>query len=64
LPNSWPGNQASSTAGTSSAHGNNTGAPASPTTTVRGLTARTRRISSSCRCRPRWIPPASSESSA
>ena len=34
LPNSWPGNPASSTAATSSAHGSSTGAPALTTTTV------------------------------
>ena len=37
LPTPGPGNQVSSTAGTSSAHGSSTGAPALTTTTVRGL---------------------------
>ena len=43
------GNQATSTAGTSSIQGSSTGAPAFTTTTVRGLTAATRRTSSSWR---------------
>ncbi len=55
-PISWPPNQASRIAGTSSAHGSSTGAPALTTTTVRGFAAATRRTSSS------WRPGSASES--
>ena len=46
---SWPPNQHCSTAPRRPAHDRSTGAPALTTTTVRWLTAATRRISSSCR---------------
>ena len=48
-PNSWPGYQAWSTAGTRSSHGIATGLPALSTTIVRGLAAATASTSSSWR---------------
>ena len=48
-PPSWPGYQHHSIAGTSSAQERSTGDPASTTTTVRGCTAATARISSTWR---------------
>src|SRR2546429_5844208 len=55
LPSSWPGYQASTIAGTCSAHGIRTAEPVFNTTTVRGLAVATAVTSSS------WLPARRSE---
>ena len=60
MPNSWPGNQASSTAATSCAHGISTGAPAFTTTTVlrvRGDDAADELVLATGECQRRAIEP-------